>query len=140
MPIQAIIVCALIAASRVSSATPQSTHDYHDGKATYYSPGLMEDVAASRGLYNKRAYKAGERYATYPDCSRIGGTIYVSVLDPRSEEWSGWSAKKIVDCSQPSDYARHIKEGLIELSYEDAVKYGYSGEGRTRIRFYLPDR
>ena len=94
----------------------------------------MQRTAAYRGV----TLGDNSGFATYPDCRAIGSTIWVSVKDPRTGRWSGWDRKKIVDCSQPPDYARHVREGLVELSYEDARKYGYLGEGRTRVRFYKP--
>jgi hypothetical protein len=109
---------------------------YQEGKATYYSPGLMERVARRRGI----ELDGMSGFATYPDCSYIGGRIWVSVLNPRTRLWSSWSQKRIVDCSQPRDYERHVRTGLIEFSYQDAKRYGYAREGRTRVRFYPPQR
>lgn len=109
---------------------------YQEGKATHYSPGLLERVARRRGI----ALDGMSGFSTYPDCSYIGGRIWVSVLNPRTRLWSSWSQKRIVDCSQPRDYERHRRTGLIEFSYEEARRYGYLGEGRTRVRYYPPSR
>lgn len=106
---------------------------YHEGKATFYSPGLMNAVAHKRGI----ALGGASGYATYPDCREIGNYLQVSVLNPKSGKWSEWSVKRIVDCSRPRDYARHKAEGLVELAYSDAVLYGYNREGHTSIRYYL---
>jgi hypothetical protein len=109
---------------------------YQEGKATYYSPGLLEKVAARRGI----ALNGMTGFATYPDCSKIGWRMWVSVLNPRTRLWSSWSQKRIVDCSQNVDRERHVRTGLVEFSWEDARRYGYAGEGRTRVRFYPPQR
>ena len=111
--------------------TPDKQH-YEEGKATYYGPGTMEGVAAKRGI----KLNGASGFSSFPDCREIGNTLMVSVRDPRTGRWSKWESKRIVDCSQPRDYSRHVREGLVELSYRDAVKYGYAYDGRTRIRFY----
>lgn len=103
------------------------------GKATYYRQGLMERVAGYRGI----DVAGASGFSTHPDCGNIGRTMMVSVRDPRSGVWSGWERKRIVDCSQAVDYDRHVASGLVELSYEDARKYGYLSEGRSVIRYYL---
>ncbi|HEY6020212.1 MAG TPA: hypothetical protein VIY48_10010 [Candidatus Paceibacterota bacterium] len=120
------------AASVYQAQQPTPTY-YRTGKATFYHAGLMEHVAVIRGV--DLGYASG--FSTYPDCSRIGGYLEVSVQNPHSGDWSPWSPKRIVDCSQPKDYARHVAEGLVELGYDDAVRYGYASSGFTRIRFYL---
>jgi hypothetical protein len=127
----ALLVC-LLALTAPSDALPT----YQEGKATFYRSGLLERVAARRGI----ALDGATGYSTFPDCSRLGWRIRVSVLDPRTGRWSGWEWKRVVDCSQPADYARHVRTGLVELSYKDAQRYGYAGEGRTRVRFYAPVR
>ena len=117
--------------------TPVPTHPaYQIGRATLYSPGLMESIARGRGI----KLDGATGFSTYPDCRKIGGVLVVQVLDPRTNRWSGWDRKRIVDCSQTVDYARHVAEGLVELPYKDAVTYGYSREGHTDIRFYLSRR
>lgn len=107
---------------------------YITGKCTFYGRGLMEKVAMKRGV----KLDGATGYCTYPNCEFIGKTIMVSVLNPVSGKWSGWERKRIVDCSQPKDRARHEAEHLVELSYSDAVKYNYAREGRTKVRFYKP--
>ncbi len=119
-----------------TAATTAATTNYQTGKATFYSPGLIERVAGKRGI----GLGPMDGYSTYPDCGKLGQSLSVSVRNPATGRWSAWDRKRIVDCSQPRDYARHIREGLIELSYQDAVRYGYARDGTTRIRFYLSDR
>lgn len=122
---------------QASQQAPQGRRaSWEIGKATYYHRGTMERVASYRGL----TLEGTTGFSTYPDCEQIGNVLVVSVFNPVDQEWSMWERKRIVDCSQPEDYARHKREGLVELSYEDAGKYGYRGEGRTRIRYYLERR
>jgi hypothetical protein len=129
-----LISCAKDHAVILPTQAPQPLQArHHTGVAKYYGMGLMQDVARFRGL----DMGSTTGFATYPDCERIGEVIWVSVFNPITEEWSEWDNKVIVDCSQPKDYARHKKEGLVELSYEDAGKYGYLTEGRTKIKYYL---
>lgn len=118
-------------AALIALTTPSPR--YTEGKATYYSQGVFQRVAAYRGV----ALAGATGWASYPNCDRIGGLIYVSVLNPRTGAYSGFHSKRIVDCSQVRDYARHVRDGLVELSYEDAIKYGYKSSGKTRIRYYL---
>lgn len=122
-----------IAHDQTTPLYPNGRVVYNVGKATYYSSGLMENVARTRGIKKGEA----DGFATYPDCKQIGNYLMVSVLNPRNGKWSSWHKKRIVDCSEPVDYKRHIAEGLVELSYEQALDYGYLSEGRTSIRFYL---
>lgn len=114
-------------------AAMATTGGVREGKATHYSPGLMERVAKVRHI----DLGGTTGFATYPSCGALGKVLYVSVQDPRDKHWSPWHTKRVVDCSRPRDYRRHVNEGLVELSYRDAVKYGYVDEGRTRVRFYL---
>lgn len=105
------------------------------GIAKYYSQGQMRRTATYRGLQSGPE----TQFVTHPDCDNIGRTIYVNVLVfSGGEHWYGWEAKTIADCSQPEDYARHVKANQIEFSYEDAKKYGFVGEGRTEVKWYLP--
>lgn len=106
-----------------------------DGRTVYYRNGLMESVAAGRGLH--KGTTSG--FAAFPDCDRIGDIIFVSVLNPVSGMWSDWESKTIADCSQPVDRARHEAAHQIELSYQDAIKYGYKGEGHTDVRWFLKE-
>jgi len=114
---------------------PNGNTVYKTGRATYYSSGLMEHVARIRRI----KLDGATGFSTYPDCSKIGGVLVVSVLNPHTQRWSAWARKRIVDCSETRDYARHVAEGLVELSYEQALDYGYLSEGHTRIRFYLEE-
>lgn len=107
---------------------------YHTGRATYYHPGLMEQVARGRGI----ALNGADGFTTFPDCNYMGLPLWVKVYDPLSQSWGHWSLRRIVDCSQPWDLARHLAEGLVELPYQDAVRYGYVGEGHTAVRWALP--
>lgn len=128
--------CCVSTATAVEPPTVVSvpmSNKYTVGVAKYYMMGLLGKVAQRRGT----DLDGASGFSTYPNCREIGRVLYVSVLDPRTERWSGWHAKRIVDCSQTVDYARHVREGLVELSYDDAVRYGYAGEGKTRIRFRL---
>lgn len=105
------------------------------GIGKYYGRGTMERVASYRGL--QRGATTG--FVTHPDCDNIGRTIYVNVYSLKAGGyWYGWEAKTIADCSQPEDYARHVRANQIEFSYEDAQKYGFVGEGRTEVKWYLP--
>lgn len=106
---------------------------YVEGTAKYYSQGTMQRVASYRNI----DLGGATGYATYPDCGKLGGLIYVSVLNPRTLVWSAWESKRITDCSQVRDRARHERDKLVELSYEDAIKYGYRSSGKTKLRYVL---
>lgn len=115
---------------------PRTRPLYTTGRATFYHRGLMQRVAADRHI----AQGNTSGFATYPDCAMLGRVIDVSVFNPNTQQWSAWARKRIVDCSQTRDRARHELEHLVELSYEDAVQYGYKTEGHTLVRYYLEGR
>ena len=106
---------------------------YHVGRATYYHPGLMARVARHRGL----GLGWAQSYGTNPDCHLIGRYEWTSLWDPVLQRWDPWTSRRIVDCSQPWDLARHLREGLIEVPYQDAVAAHFVGEGRTQVRWKL---
>lgn len=95
------------------AATPRQ------GTAKHYSPGVMERVAAKRGLPVLR------RMASVPDCGRIGWWVYATVHGHTDRYL-------VVDCSAPKDRPRHLRTGLvIEVNYGSKVAYFPRGEGRT---------
>jgi hypothetical protein len=106
---------------------------YEVGVAKFYRAGLLERVAAYRGV----GLDGTSGFATYPDCARIGEVLWVSVKNPVSQRWTAWESKRVVDCSMPADRKRHEAEGLIEVSWEDAGKYQFRSDGKTAVRFYL---
>jgi hypothetical protein len=113
--------------------TTASVPAYNEGRAVYYRQGLMERVAARRGLLLGQ----GTGFVTHPDCRKIGSYMMVSVWNPVTRSWSAWSKKRIADCSQPRDYARHVAAKQVEFSYADAQKYKFAVNGKTRVRWYL---
>lgn len=110
-------------------------YHYEHGIVKHYSPGLMERVAAKRGLTLPRGY-AG--FVSVPDCSLIGKTVWASV------NYGPWERHLVADCSAPQDVARHRREGLVlEVSYREAAMAGfawdgYRGEGKAPATVWRP--
>lgn len=74
----------------------------------HYAPGLMERVAAKRGLPSSRCYIASP---TIP----IGTRVQVKGLNTGKTLLC-----YVADTSARQDRARHIRAGLIEVGYDEA--------------------
>lgn len=98
------------------------------GIAVYYSPGVMERVAANRGL---RKPAIADGMASVPDCSQIGKLAFASVNGGLVERYF------IVDCSAPRDVARHLQMGLVlEVDYQSAVRNNFQSNGSAPATVY----
>ena len=118
------MLCALISGSQVAG-TPitESVQPEKSGVAVYYSPGVMERVAAFRGLTRP---PIADGMAAVTDCSQIGKIAFASINGGLVERYL------IVDCSQPRDVARHIQQNLvIEVDYQSAVRNNFHRDGRA---------
>jgi hypothetical protein len=81
-----------------------------DGTAARYSPGLMERVAARRGMATNGCLISS---AYYP----IGTELWVFGRNTRALRLC-----TVVDVSHPRDMARHRRtKRLIEIAHEDAM-------------------
>ena len=98
------------------------------GIAVYYNPGVMERVAANRGL---RKPAIADGMASVPDCSQIGKIAFASVNGGLVERYF------IVDCSAPRDVARHLQMGLVlEVDYQSAVRHNFHRNGSAPAVVY----
>lgn len=117
---------------RTAQATPTAKHPKGVSHAKLYRPGLMESVAAKRGI-------ARSTYIfSTPYCSQVGGWLTARIngivvsgpvadcSDPTVEY------QKYCDCYE-SDKQRHIREKLVvEVNWNGAVKLGFSKHGHAR--------
>lgn len=80
-----------------------------EGRATMYAPGLMERVAANRGM------RTAPCMVAHPQVP-IGEWLIIRGS-------SGLILRcRVTDTSQPQHRARHIKIGLVELDYASAKR------------------
>jgi hypothetical protein len=120
----AVLLGTMTAGTQVVGAIgAPATKPLKQGFAVLYSPGVMERVAAHRGLTKP---PIAEGMAAVTDCSQIGKIAFASINGGLVERYL------IVDCSHPRDVARHIQQGLvIEVDYESAVRNNFHREGRA---------
>jgi hypothetical protein len=72
-------------------------------------------------------------YAAVPSCTNIGRVLKASINGHSTERY------QIVDCSAPSDRARHVRQGLvIEVDYQSAVRNDFTRRGRASATVYYP--
>lgn len=102
-----------------------------DGKATYYAPGIMERVAANRGL-SLENYDGG---AVLNDCQHLGRRAWI-------EHGGNVIAVRIVDCAQAQHRAERERRGYVaEVSYQQAAAWGgLRGPVDVRVHFRDPRR
>jgi len=126
--IAAAIAAPLISAVTTSYASePDSTSK---GYAYFYSPGMFQTVARNRGIKLRTDV---DGYAAVPNCGYIGQVLKARINGHEVERY------QVVDCSAPSDRARHIRQGLvIEIDYQSAVRNDFSRRGRAPAEVYYP--
>ncbi|HKP52873.1 MAG TPA: hypothetical protein VJ183_09495 [Chloroflexia bacterium] len=120
----AVLISTLTAGTEVvRAAGPHAAKPLKQGFAVFYSPGVMERVAAHRGLTKP---PIAEGMAAVTDCSQIGKIAFASINGGLVERYL------IVDCSHPRDVARHIAQGLvIEVDYQSAVRNNFHRDGKA---------
>ena len=81
----------------------------HAGYAPHYAPGLMNKVAARRGLEPAACMVSSPRYP-------VGAWVYVWGVDTKVLRHC-----LVADVSHPAHRAGHLARGIeVELSYENA--------------------
>jgi hypothetical protein len=100
------------------------------GYAYFYSPGMFQTVARNRGIKLRLDV---DGYAAVPNCRYIGQVVKARINGHYTERY------QVLDCSAPSDRARHVREGLvIEIDYQSAVRNEFSRRGRAPADVYYP--
>ena len=99
------------------------------GKAKYYSPELMDEVASNRGL-------------------NTAGYVGIVALMPRGdlgrEVWLEKDGRLlgpylVVDCAQRKHYNRRVRQGdVAEVSFEQATMWNMTGPEEICVWFALP--
>ncbi len=121
-----IVLILLLLAAFVPEAHASSTERH--GIAVYYSPGVMERVAAYRGLTKPLI---ADGLAAVTDCAQIGKIAFASINGGLIERYL------IVDCAQTRDRDRQIRAGLvIEVDYQSAVRNKFNRDGRAQAVVY----
>lgn len=100
---------------------------WSDGRAVYYSIGLMERMSIKRDL------PIAKCMAAHPTAA-IGAWLLV-----QGNTTGVRKRCRVVDTSQPWDRARHIRTGLVELDFKSAHELcskGWDGASRLcRVRW-----
>jgi len=125
----ALLATALTLAAALWS-TPTSD-PVVEGKATYYSPGLMEQVAVNRGI-DLAGYAGGVALNRRADLGRV-------VWLEHSGQVSG--PYLVVDCAQRgAHFEERERRGLVvEVSFEQGMAWGMMGPVPVQVLFGAPD-
>lgn len=107
-------------------ATPE---EFVDGRATYYRPGLMEEVATNRGL-SLAGYYSGVALNRAGD---LGRTVW---LTWGSGERTG--PHLVVDCAQAAHFLEREERGyVVEVDAELAGEMEFYGLGPVAVRVWF---
>lgn len=101
------------------------------GLATFYDPGVMEQVVVNRGI-NLDLYKGGLAANRSGD---VGRTAWLEV-DNRI-----LGPFKIVDCAQRGDHFRERERlrMIVEVGWETAVELNMKGPIPVTLHFFFPE-
>ena len=102
-----------------------------NGRATYYSPGLMEQVASNRGM-NLADYAGGVALNRRAD---LGRTVWI-IHDGKE-----YGPFKVIDCArQGADFEERERRGLVvEVSWQQGVEWHMLGPVPVRVLFAAPE-
>ncbi len=105
--------------------------DYLDGKATYYAPRLMEEVAANRGM--TPGYHVG--FVAMNRAGDLGRTVWIE------HDGVVHGPFLVVDVAQEGAHyqAREERGYVIEVSWEQAQLWGMRGPIKVRVHFVAPE-
>jgi len=115
--------------------TDRTPGDVISGTATYYSPGLMESVARSRG-YSLEGTAGGVAMNRRGDLGRL---VWLDWYNPVTHQPELTGPYRVVDCArQGRDYTARERSGrIVEVSFELAQQWAIAGVGPTPIRVWL---
>lgn len=121
------MIALFVAALMWQEATPGP---YIDGLATFYAPGVMEQVAANRGM------DLG---------SYAGGVALNRAGDLNRDVWIEYEGRihgpyRMVDCARRGhDYQKREREGyVIEVSFQQGRAWHMAGPVNVRVWFVEP--
>lgn len=114
-------------------ATPA---DYVEGMATYYAPGLMERVAAFRGI-DLEGYAGGVALNRAGD---LGRSVWVEWVNPATKRTERIGPLKVVDCAQRGAHFEERERAnlVVELSFEQGAAWGMLGPIPVTVWFRWP--
>ncbi len=121
------MTAVLLALLAWSEPTPG---DWIDGKATYYAPRLMEEVAANRDMELDGAVG----FVAMNRAGDLGRLVWIE----RGGQVTG--PYLVCDVAQEGAHyeAREARDLIIEVSYELAQKWGMRGPIPVRVHFTNP--
>ncbi len=110
----------------------QSTEPFIDGMATYYGPGVMEEVVFNRNM-DLRGYIGGVALNRAEDLGRV---VW---LERGSEITGPWL---VVDCAQAGEHYLNRENAdpplVVEVPWEQAEKWQMRGPTQVRVWFIRP--
>ncbi len=122
------MTAVLLALLAWSEPTPG---DWIDGKATYYAPRLMEEVAANRDMELDGAVG----FVAMNRAGDLGRLVWIE----RGGQVTG--PYRVADCAQEgAHYEERERRNLaIEVSWEQAQAWNMLGPVKVRVLFVPPD-
>lgn len=106
--------------------TVPTSEPHLDGLATYYSPGLMEQVAVNRGM-DLTGYHSGVALNRAGDLRR---TVWLTWPDGQVT-----GPHLVIDCAQRNHYAtRESQRRIVEVAAELAQEIGFYRVGPHPVR------
>ncbi len=111
--------------------------DVLDGMATYYTKGLMEQVAQYRGE-DLSHYAGGVALNPAGDLGRV---VWLEPLDTAQGRHNDQIEGPflVVDCAQAAHYAQRLQQNrVVEVDWETAQRWGMQGPAPVRVWFHKP--
>jgi len=122
-------VAVFLAAAILQPWHAPTAVDVVEGLATYYSPGLMERVAANRGM-ELRGYAGGVALNPAGDLGRVVWLEHEGRIE---------GPFLVVDCAQAAHYAKRLAQNrVVEVDWETAQRWAMRGPVPVRVWFQRP--
>jgi hypothetical protein len=107
-----------------SSRSPDTLH----GQATYYSPGVMAQVAKNRGM-DLTPYLGGVALNRKGDLGRIVWIEFDTAIE---------GPFLVVDCAQEGHFPdRENQNRVIEVDAATAIRHGFYGVGPVPVKVFF---
>ena len=109
-----------------SSRSPETL----DGQVTYYSPGLMQQVAENRGL-SLEGYAGGVALNRRGDLGRVVWLEFDGAID---------GPFLVVDCARREHYeSREQRSRVVEVDAQTAMRRGFYGVRPVSVKVFFDD-
>lgn len=109
-----------------SSRSPDTLH----GRATYYSPGKMAQVARYRGM-DLTYYQGGVALNRRGDLGRVVWLEFDGAIE---------GPFLVVDCARRQHYKARLRAGyVVEVDAETALRHDFYGVGPIPVKVFFED-